>query len=112
MIMPSVFESLNIAILESWLCGTPVLVNGRCDVLKAQCRRSNGGLWYDNYTEFEACLTFLLNNEDTSATMARNGKSYVEQNYGWEKIISVYTRAFNAVCRRKTGLCARMVKLG
>jgi glycosyltransferase involved in cell wall biosynthesis len=97
-VMPSTFESLNMVTLESWLCGTPVLVNGSCEVLKAQCRRSNGGLWYDNFAEFEACLTFLLNDDVTSATMARNGKSYVEKNYSWEKIISVYTRAFNDVC--------------
>jgi glycosyltransferase involved in cell wall biosynthesis len=99
MIMPSVFESLNIVILESWLCVTPVLVNGSCEVLKAQCRRSNGGLWYDNYTEFEACLTFLVNNENALAKLAQSGKRYVEQNYSWEKIISVYADVFDAVCR-------------
>ena len=101
-IMPSVFESLNIVILESWLCGTPVLVNGRCDVLKAQCRRSNGGLWYDNHTEFEACLRFLLNNEDASVKLAQSGKEYVEQNYSWERIISVYTDVFETEFRSDT----------
>jgi len=99
MIMPSVFESLNIVILESWLCGTPVLVNGSCDVLKAHCRRSNGGLWYDNFTEFEACLRFLINNEDASVKLAQSGKKYVEQNYSWERIISVYTDVFDTEFR-------------
>jgi len=94
-IMPSVFESLNMVVLESWLCGTPVLVNGSCDVLKAHCRKSNGGLWYDNHAEFEACLRFLLNDEDLSAKLAQNGKRYVEQNYSWERIIAVYTDVLN-----------------
>jgi glycosyltransferase involved in cell wall biosynthesis len=95
-IMPSVFESLNMVILESWLCGTAVLVNGSCEVLKAQCRQSNGGLWYENQAEFEACLRFLLNDEDTAAKLAQNGKKYVARHYSWERIISVYTNVFEA----------------
>jgi glycosyltransferase involved in cell wall biosynthesis len=94
-IMPSVYESLNMVVLESWLCGTPVLVNGSCEVLKAQCRRSNGGLWYDNQVEFEACLRYLLKDEDTSVKLAQSGKNYVVQHYSWERIISVYTNVFD-----------------
>jgi glycosyltransferase involved in cell wall biosynthesis len=53
LVLPSKYESLSIAILEAWLAGTPVLVNGDCDVLKEQCRVSNGGLWYQSRNEFE-----------------------------------------------------------
>lgn len=89
-IMPSKFESLNMVILESWQCNTPVLVNGQCDVLKAHCKRSNGGLWYDNYDEFEICLELMLTNKRLSAEMATNGKNYVENNYNWHRIESKY----------------------
>ena len=34
--------------LEAWALGKPVLANGRCDVLRGQCVRSNGGLYYEN----------------------------------------------------------------
>ena len=49
LIMPSYFESLSMVALEAWALGKPVLANGRCDVLKGQCIRSNGGLYYDNF---------------------------------------------------------------
>ena len=52
LIMPSYFESLSMVALEAWALGKPVLANGRCDVLKGQCIRSNGGLYYDNFEEF------------------------------------------------------------
>ena len=42
--MPSYFESLSMVALEAWALGRPVLANGRCDVLKGQCIRSNAGL--------------------------------------------------------------------
>ena len=44
LIMPSYFESLSMVALEAWALGRPVLANGRCDVLKGQCIRSNAGL--------------------------------------------------------------------
>ena len=44
--MPSFYESLSMVTLEAWALGKPVLANALCDVLKGQCRRSNGGLYY------------------------------------------------------------------
>ena len=52
LIMPSYFESLSMVALEAWALGRPVLANGRCDVLKGQCIRSNAGLYYESYEEF------------------------------------------------------------
>ena len=49
LIMPSYFESLSMVALEAWALGKPVLANGRCDVLKGQCIRSNGGLYYESF---------------------------------------------------------------
>ena len=92
LIMPSPFESLSIVIMESWLCDRPVLVNGRCAVLKGQCRRSNGGLWYENYEEFEACLNLILDDEHLAKRLAANGKRYTENNYNWHRIKSKYVK--------------------
>jgi hypothetical protein len=58
-------------------------VNGHCDVLIGQCRRSNGGLWYLNFDEFEACLNYICSHEDEADRMAANGKNYTKANYDW-----------------------------
>ncbi len=92
LIMPSPFESLSMVIMEAWLCNRPVLVNGRCAVLKGQCRRGNGGLWYENFQEFEACLNFILTDENLAKRMAACGKKYTEENYNWDGIKSKYIR--------------------
>lgn len=90
LIMPSKYESLSMVLLESWLCNTPVLVNGKCDVLKGQCIRSNAGLYYETYDEFEACMDFLLEREAMRNAMGRNGMKFVLQNYSWENIEKMY----------------------
>ena len=62
LIMPSYFESLSMVALEAWALGRPVLANGRCDVLKGQCIRSNAGLYYESYDEFAEALYALESN--------------------------------------------------
>lgn len=69
-----------------------LLVNGRCPILRGQCRRRNGGLWYENYEEFEACLNFILTNEGLSTRMDLQGKMYTEKNYHWDMIKSKHIK--------------------
>ena len=84
LVLPSVFESLSLVVLESMGMSVPVLVNGRCDVARGHCRRSNGGLYYYNYEEFAAALSLLLARPGLRAQLGRQGQAYVQQNYAWE----------------------------
>lgn len=86
LILPSQFESLSMVVLEAMKLGKPVLVNGKCDVLKGHCVRSNGGLYYTNYYEFEGCTEYLLNHAQQRIKMGQNGQLYVEKNYQWDVI--------------------------
>jgi glycosyltransferase involved in cell wall biosynthesis len=85
-LMPSQMESLSIVILEAWSVETPVMVNGGCAVLRGHCIRSNGGLYYADYDEFEACLDLLLKNRELAAVLGKNGREYIQQNYRWDVI--------------------------
>jgi len=92
LVMPSILESLSMVLLEAWAMKKAALVNANCEVLKGQCIRSNGGLYYRNYDEFEATLNFLLDKPRIREIMARNGRKYFDQNYRWEVIIEKYNR--------------------
>jgi glycosyltransferase involved in cell wall biosynthesis len=76
--------------LEAWALGRPVLANGRCDVLRGQCRRSNGGLFYDNYAEFREGLKLLLSSARLRQALGENGRRYFEANYTWDIIEGKY----------------------
>lgn len=86
LVLPSQFESLSMVVLEAMSVATPVLVYGKCPVLKGHCLKSNGALYYNNYFEFEAAVNFLLNNPDKVAIMKVNAKKYVDENYQWDII--------------------------
>jgi len=95
LIMPSRFESFSIVLFEAWHCNRPVLVNGNCEVLKGQCIRSNGGLWYSNYEEFKECFEILLKNQNVRKNLGENGKCFVDENYRWEIVERKYLRFIN-----------------
>ncbi len=81
---PSTFESLGIVLLESWMAGTPCLVHAGSAVLTDQCRKSNGGLWFRCYPDFEEELLTLISSPVLQATLAKNGYDFVRKEYSRE----------------------------
>lgn len=90
LIMPSYFESLSMVALEAWALGRPVLANGKCDVLKGQCIRSNAGLYYESYPEFVETLRAIEQNRWLAATLGRNGRQFFRDHYDWPVIERTY----------------------
>ncbi len=98
-VVPSPFESLSLLALEAFAVGTPVLANGRSDVLVDHCRLSNAGLYYETREEFVEALGLLMTDARLRAVMGRNGRAYVQANYRWDVILSKYERLMAAIRR-------------
>jgi glycosyltransferase involved in cell wall biosynthesis len=95
LIMPSYFESLSMVALEAWALGRPVLANGRCDVLRGQCIRSNAGLYYENFGEFVETLYAIESNRALNRALGINGRSFYKANYDWPVIEGKYMDVLN-----------------
>ena len=91
---PSMNESFSLVIMESWLCGRPVLVHENCPVTRNFVSESNGGLYFGNYFEFEGCADYILNHKNTAWLMGSNGKNYVKKNFDWDVIVDKYKKFF------------------
>lgn len=92
LLLPSKYESLSISVLEAMRLSVPVVVNGRCDVLKGHCIKSNGGLYYNNYFEFEGAINYLLSHNEIYAKMQENALHYVETYFDWKVIMDKFDR--------------------
>lgn len=94
LVMPSLHESLSMVLLEVWSVGKPVIVNGCCEVLVGQCRRANGGVWYENFKEFSQGLICLQEGRNPSV-LGRQGWHFVRENYSWPVIEQAYVDTVN-----------------
>ena len=92
MLLPSSFESLSLAVLEALAMGVPVLVNGKCKVLRGHCEKSRAGFAYETYDQFEQGLTEILTDDTAYKQMTKMGKRYIEENYNWNKTIETYKK--------------------
>lgn len=87
LVLPSQFESLSMVVLEAMSLKKAVLVHANCEVVKEHCTISNGGLYYQNYFEFEGCINYLLGHEAECGLMGENGRNYVDKYYAWDAIV-------------------------
>lgn len=92
-IQPSVNESLSIVLMQAWLTQTPVIVHAHCAVTLDHCVRSNGGLWFSNYAQFEEVLDTLMANKELGHALGTNGESYVKRQYSWDAVLERFHEA-------------------
>ena len=99
--IPSKLESLSMATLEAFFAERPVVANAACAVLRGQCRRSGGGLYYSNYDEFREILATLERDAALRARMGRAGHAYFQKHYAWPVILEKYLRLISAAKQAK-----------
>jgi glycosyltransferase involved in cell wall biosynthesis len=90
LIAPSAWESFSLVVIESWLAGTPVVVNGRCGPTVEHCRRSGGGLWFDQYGDFEVAVDRVLADAALRRRLAEAGEEYARGTFGWDVVTDRY----------------------
>ena len=87
---PSGYESFSLVLIEAWVAGVPVLVNGRCGATREHCERSGGGLWFEDYAHFDALLDRMLADESLRGQLVERGQTYVEANFRWPVLMDRY----------------------
>jgi glycosyltransferase involved in cell wall biosynthesis len=97
---PSRLESFSLVLMEAWLGGAPVLVDARCPVTREHCLRSNGGLPFDEYAEFEEAVDLLLDDPALCRRLVENGRAYVRANFMWDRVVANYLDVFRRLGAR------------
>lgn len=97
---PSFVESLSLIVLEAMAVSVPVLVNGKCDVLKQHCERSGGGIYYLNYASFEKGVNLLISSPAMRKEMGEKGQVYEREMYSWDVIVQKWEEIIREVGNR------------
>jgi glycosyltransferase involved in cell wall biosynthesis len=90
LVSPSRHESFGLVLLEAWMAGTPVLVNGDCEATRELCERSGGGVWFHDGAEFDVALSRLVLDPGLCQLLATSGRAYTRARFTWPAIVDRY----------------------
>lgn len=97
---PSTHESFSLVIMESWLAGRPVLVHEQCEVTRSFAVETGGGLYFNDFFDFEGCVNYFLINEKMAERMGQSGCEYVKEHFSWDVIVDKYLKFITRVTGR------------
>jgi glycosyltransferase involved in cell wall biosynthesis len=85
-VLPSVYETFPVTVLEAWACGTPVVVTDRCGI--ADVINGQGGLVvpYDK-EQLQQALLHMLDDDKMRLRFAEKGRLLVREKFNWERIV-------------------------
>jgi glycosyltransferase involved in cell wall biosynthesis len=87
-INPSEKESLSLLLLEAMQLGKPSLVNGKCEVMKQHCIKSDYACqYYISKSDFLRKLDDMLYGIVDPDMVAIKAKNYVKEHYDWNTIM-------------------------
>ena len=100
-VIPSRQMGVSMTLLESMAMSVPVLGNGGSPVLQGHCKKSNGGLFYQSYFEFEGALQYLTQHPVEYMQLCANARAYITAYYDWESIMQRFQQIIEWVSPEK-----------
>ncbi len=97
LIHPSLYESFSIVMMEAWMNNRPVVVNGECEVTLHHVLRSNGGLYFTGFGEFNEVLGRLRGDRVLAAALGGAGRRFVESQYLWPDVAARFLQFLETV---------------
>jgi len=86
LVNPSSLESLSMVTLEAWMHKIPVIINGESAVMRGNCDRSGGGLYYFSSSMCKGLMAWALGHKRECKALGGRGRTFVESNFSWQKV--------------------------
>lgn len=102
-VIPERLAAFSTTAAEPFSLGVPILVNASATELAAECRASGGGLYYQNYDEFELILELGLRDPSLFPRLGAAGREFLESRHDWDSVLARYDRAFRSFARPSRG---------
>jgi len=84
-VLPSVYETFPVAVLEAGACGTPVIVTDRCGIADVIDGQAGLAVPY-NEEQLSSAILRMLSDNTMSREFSEKGSLLVREQFNWEKI--------------------------
>ena len=95
-VLPSIYETFPIAVLEAWACGTPVVVTDRCGIADVIDGEAGFVVPYDR-EQLQHALLHMLDDDKIRLRFGERGKSLVRERFNCEKIAEQVERVYQEI---------------
>ena len=85
-VLPSVYETFPVTVLEACACGTPVIVTNRCGIADVVDGVVGCVVNYDR-NQLQNAILMILSNEELRKIYGEEGKKLVKKEFGWANLV-------------------------
>ena len=97
-VLPSVYETFPITVLEACACGTPVIVTDRCGIADFVDGRAGYVVEYDK-DQLRNAITKVLSDDGLKRRFGEGGKKLVREKFGWDKVVREVEEVYDVSIR-------------
>ena len=95
-VLPSIYETFPIAVLESWACGTPVVVTDRCGIADVIDGQAGLVIPYDK-EQLQHALLHMLDDDKIMLQFGETGKLLVRKKFNCENMAEQVERVYKEI---------------
>jgi glycosyltransferase involved in cell wall biosynthesis len=99
-VLPSIYETFPISVLEALACETPVIITNRCGIADMIDGIAGIVIPYDSHQLYHS-ISQLLNDNQLRLKLGENGRKMVTKNFNWESIIKSMESTYLTCIQRK-----------
>jgi len=103
-VLPAIYESFSLTVLESCACGLPVVVTDRCGVADIIDGQAGLVVPYDRNQLGDAILR-ILSDDKIRQQFAEKGKLLVRERFAWEKLIEQIEKVYQSISSHEYRCC-------
>ena len=94
-VLPSVYETFPVTVLETWASGTPVIITDRCGI--ADFVEKVGYVVEYNKDQLRDAMFKILRDEGLRKRFGEEGKRLVKEEFEWDKTVKKLERIYEAI---------------
>lgn len=99
LVMPSLFESFGVSLLEAMACKTPIVANNVGGV--SSTLDGSGILTKPDYKSVSRGIIDLLSDAQLRNKIAKKGRNIVERKYSWDMVTNKYIQLYESIILKK-----------
>ena len=98
-VLPSVYETFPMTVLEACACGTPVIVTDRCGI--ADIIGNVGYVVKYDVDQLKNAIIRLLSDDELRISFWENGGKMVRRDFVWDKFVNRLEEIYESVIENK-----------